>query len=47
MMSSAERCSAAYDGAWDSKPATKMMPAKPEIRVLVIVSPIQCQASQW
>jgi hypothetical protein len=49
MMSSAERCSAAYDGAGDSRPATKIMPAKPAIRVLVImdVSPIRSEASQW
>ena len=45
MMSSAERCSAAYDGAGDSRPATKIMPAKPAILVLVImdVSPIRSE----
>src|SRR4051794_39052273 len=49
MISSAERCSAAYDGAADSKPAAKIMPAKPAIRVLVImdVSPSRSETSQW
>src|SRR6476469_1349412 len=37
MMSSAERCSAECDGAGDSRPATKMIPAKPAIRVLVVM----------
>src|SRR6476469_1901882 len=49
MMSSADRCSAACDGAGDSRPARKIIPAKPAIRVLVImdVSPIRRQAAQW
>ena len=42
-MMSADRCSAAYDGAADSTAATKIVPTKPAIRAPVImdVSPIQ------